>query len=84
MNVKEIIEEVEIFIDENIEEFEFIVDIYDNELYEINFFDNSLEIDECCTVFIREEDDKKIYGQTWTVGKMLQVRSRVTISPVSS
>jgi hypothetical protein len=60
MNVKEIIEEVEIFIDENIEEFEFIVDIYDNELYEINFFDNSLEIDECCTVFIREEDDKKI------------------------
>jgi hypothetical protein len=60
MNVKEIIEEVEIFIDENIEEFEFIVDIYDNERYEINFFDNSLEIDECCTVFIREEDDKKI------------------------
>jgi hypothetical protein len=60
MNVKEIIEEVEIFIDENIDEFEFIVDIYDNELYEINFFDNSLEIDECCTVFIREEDDKKI------------------------
>ena len=60
MNVKEIIEEVEIFIDENIDEFEFIVDIYDNELYEINVFDNSLEIDECCTVFIREEDDKKI------------------------
>jgi hypothetical protein len=60
MKLNEIIEEVEIFIDENIDEFEFIVDIYDNELYEINFFDNSLEIDECCTVFIREEDDKKI------------------------
>jgi hypothetical protein len=60
MKLSEVIEEVEIFIDENIDEFEFIVDIYDNELYEINFFDNSLEIDECCTVFIREEDDKKI------------------------
>ena len=60
MKINEIIEEVEIFIDENINEFEFIVDIYNNELYEIDVFDNSFNIDECCTVFIRKEDDKNI------------------------
>jgi hypothetical protein len=37
MNVNEIIEEVEIFIEENENEFEFIVDINNNEYYEINF-----------------------------------------------
>jgi hypothetical protein len=57
MNVNEIIEEVET-IEEN--EFEFIVDINNNEYYEINFNDNSFNIDECCSVFIREEDDKNI------------------------
>jgi hypothetical protein len=60
MNVNEIIEEVEIFIEENENEFEFIVDINNNEYYEINFNDNSFNIDECCSVFIREEDDKNI------------------------
>jgi hypothetical protein len=40
MNVNEIIEEVEIFIEENENEFEFIVDINNNEYYEINFNDN--------------------------------------------
>ena len=37
MNVKEIINEVEIFINENLNEFEFIVDINDSEYYEIDF-----------------------------------------------
>jgi hypothetical protein len=65
MNVNEIIEEVEIFIEENENEFEFIVDINNNDInnneyYEINFNDNSFNIDECCSVFIREEDDKNI------------------------
>jgi hypothetical protein len=60
MNVKEIIEEVEIFIDENYNEFEFIVDINDNEYYEIDFEDNSFNISECCSVFIRKEDDENI------------------------
>ena len=63
MNVNEIIEEVEIFIEENENEFEFIVDINNNEYYEINFNDNSFNIDECwpaLSVFIREEDDKNI------------------------
>jgi hypothetical protein len=60
MNVKEIIKEVEIFIDENYNEFEFIVDINDNEYYEIDFKDNSFNISECCSVFIRKEDDENI------------------------
>jgi hypothetical protein len=60
MNVKEIIKEVEIFIDENINEFEFIVDINDSELYEIDFNDNSFNMSECCSVFIREKEDKNI------------------------
>jgi hypothetical protein len=60
MNVKEIINEVEIFINENLNEFEFIVDINDNEYYEIDFEDNSFNISECCSVFIRKEDDKNL------------------------
>jgi len=60
MNVKEIIEEVEIFIDENENEFEFIVDFYDSEYYDIDFEDNSFNISECCSVFIRNEKDDEI------------------------
>jgi hypothetical protein len=69
MNVKEIIKEVEIFIDEIYNEFEFIVDINDNEYYEIDFEDNSFNISEritssasfkCCSVFIRNEKDDEI------------------------
>ena len=60
MKVKEIIEEVEIFINENEDEFEFIVDIYDDEYYEIDFNDNSFNINECCSVFIRENEDENI------------------------
>ncbi len=60
MKVKEIIEEVKIFINENEEEFEFIVDIYDIDYYEMDFNDNSFNINECCSVFIRENEDKNI------------------------
>jgi hypothetical protein len=60
MNVKEIIKEVEIFINENLNEFEFIVDINNSEYYEIDFNDNSFNISECCSVFVREKDDKDI------------------------
>jgi len=60
MNIKEIINEVEIFIDENLNEFEFIVDINNSEYYEIDFNDNSFNISECCSVFVREKDDKNI------------------------
>jgi len=60
MNVKEIIKEVSVFIDENINEFEFIVDFDNSEYYEIDFEDNSFNINECCSVFIRKEDDRNI------------------------
>jgi hypothetical protein len=60
MNVKEIIKEVEIFINENENEFEFIVDFEDSEYYDIDFEDNSFNISECCSVFIRKEDDENI------------------------
>jgi len=60
MNVKEIIKEVEIFINENENEFEFIVDFYDSEYYDIDFEDNSFNINECCSVFIRNEKDDEI------------------------
>ena len=60
MKVNEIIKEVSIFVDENINEFEFVVDIKNVEYYEIDFNDNSFSIDECCNVFIRKEDDKNI------------------------
>ena len=60
MNVKEIIKEVEIFINENLNEFEFIVDINNSEYYEIDFNDNSFNMNECCSVFVREKDDKDI------------------------
>jgi hypothetical protein len=60
MKVKEIIKEVSIFVDENINEFEFVVDIENVGFWEIDFNDNIFSIDECCNVFIRKEDDKNI------------------------
>lgn len=60
MILKEIIKEVSLFIDENINGFEFVVDINNFENIEIDFSDNSINIIECCSVFIRKEDDKKI------------------------
>jgi hypothetical protein len=60
VNLKNVIEEVNLFIDENIDEFEFIVDINDFENIEIDFSDNSINIIECCSVFVREEEDKVI------------------------
>ena len=60
MKLEKIIKEVDLFIDENINEFEFIVDINNFENIEIDFNDNSIGIVECCNVFIRKEDDKEI------------------------
>ena len=60
MNVEEIIKEISIFVDENINEFEFVVDIENVGYWEIDFNNNSFGIGECCNVFIRKEDDKNI------------------------
>jgi hypothetical protein len=58
MNVKELIDEISIFIDENKDAFEFIVDIYDIENWEIDFNDDSFNIWECCSVFVRVGEDE--------------------------
>ena len=60
VNLKNVIEEVNLFIDENIDEFEFIVDINDFENIEIDFSDNSINVIECCSVFVRDEEDRVI------------------------
>jgi hypothetical protein len=60
VNLNEVLAEVELFIDENINEFEFIVDINNLENIEIDFSDNSINIMECCSVFVRGEEDKVI------------------------
>ena len=58
--LSEVIKEVNLFIDENIDEFEFIVDINNFENIEIDFKDNSINILECCSVFVREEKSDDI------------------------
>ena len=63
MKFEKVIKEVSLFIDENINEFEFIVDINNFENIEIDFNDNSINIIECCNVFIRKEDDKEIENE---------------------
>jgi hypothetical protein len=60
VNLNEVLAEVELFIDENIDEFEFIVDMNDLHNIEIDFSDNSINITECCSVFVRGEEDKVI------------------------
>jgi hypothetical protein len=60
VKVKEIIKEVKIFIEENYNEYEFIVDINCVEVYEIDFINNCFIILECCNVFVREEEDKDL------------------------
>ena len=53
--LSEVIKEVNLFINENIDEFEFIVDINNFENIEIDYNDDSINIMECCSVFVREK-----------------------------
>jgi hypothetical protein len=45
------------FIDSNIDEFEFIVDINNEDYWEINFEDRCINLIECCSIYIREIED---------------------------
>lgn len=60
IELKSIIEEVSKFIDENVNEFEFIVDINNLELLSFDINDLSFNISECCNVFVRELEDNNI------------------------
>jgi len=55
-----VLEEVKIFIEENEDEFEFIVDLDDMDNWSFSEEDGCVSIDECCNVFIRLGDDLKI------------------------
>ena len=68
-----VLNEVEIYINENINEFEFIVDLNDINNW---FFNENLlyiSIDECCDIFIRDKDDliiEKIYNDDYFLKKV--------------
>jgi hypothetical protein len=48
------------FIDNNIDEFEFIIDLNNIDYWEIDFENKEINITECCIVFIREYDDEEL------------------------
>ena len=48
------------FIDNNIDEFEFIIDLDNIDYWEIDFKNKEINITECCIVFIREYDDEEL------------------------
>jgi hypothetical protein len=60
LEFKFIIEELGKFINENVSEFEFIVDFNNLELWEFDFSDLSFNINECCNIFVRELEDNNI------------------------
>jgi hypothetical protein len=60
VNLKKVKRLVSKFIDDNESEFEFYIDL-DNDLYwRIDFEDKSINIVECCNVYIRKDDDKEL------------------------
>jgi len=63
VSVKVLMNEIEKFIEEFNDEFEFVVDIENMELWEIDFENKSFNINECCSVFVRENDDD--YFENW-------------------
>jgi len=60
IELKSIIEEISDFINENTDEFEFVVDINNLDLWEFDFNDLSFNIRECCNIFVRELEDNSI------------------------
>ena len=60
IKIRLLLNEIEKFINEFEDEFEFIVDINDIDKWDIDFEDKSFIIEECCSVSIRESDDKEL------------------------
>jgi hypothetical protein len=52
-----VLNELEIFIDENKDEFEFFIDLNNIDYWSFDEEDNSINIDECGSIFIRDKDD---------------------------
>jgi hypothetical protein len=57
VNVGKVKELISKFIDDNINEFEFIVDINNEDYWEIDFEDKCITILECCSIYVREIED---------------------------
>jgi len=55
-----VLNEVEIYINENEDKFEFIVDFNNIDNWSFDEKDNNICLEECCNVFIRNEDDLEI------------------------
>jgi hypothetical protein len=74
VNLNVVLAEIELFIDENIDKFEFVVDMNDLHNVEIDFSDNSINVTECCSVFVREKEDKVIekFYQDNTMKKVIK------------
>ena len=60
LEFKFIIEELSKFINENISEFEFVVDFNNLEYWEFDFNNLSFNVSECCSIFVRELEDNNI------------------------
>jgi hypothetical protein len=60
LEFKFIIEELSKFINENISEFEFVVDFNNLEYWEFDFNNLNFNVSECCSIFVRELEDNNI------------------------
>jgi hypothetical protein len=60
IKIRLLLNEIEKFINEFEDEFEFIVDINDIDKWDIDFDNRCFMIEECCSVSIRESDDKEL------------------------
>jgi len=60
IKIRLLLNEIEKFINEFEDEFEFIVDINDIDKWDIDFDNRCFMIEECCSVSVRENDDKEL------------------------
>jgi len=60
IKIRLLLNEIEKFINEFEDEFEFIVDINDIDKWDIDFDNRCFMIEECCSVSVRENDDEEL------------------------
>jgi hypothetical protein len=62
LNLGKVKELVSTFIDDHIDEFEFVIDLNNFDYWDINYDEKEINITECCTVFVREVEDETLNG----------------------
>lgn len=62
LNLGKVKELVSTFIDDHIDEFEFVIDLDNFDYWDINYDKKEINIIECCTVFVREVEDEILNG----------------------